>query len=239
MAIKELEFDDKQFEISYEILNPKKQTNILILHGWGANKELMKQAFGVYFGDFRHIYIDLPGFGKSTNEYVLTTSDYFEIIKEFLKSIEMSVDAVIGHSFGGKVATLLNPKNLILLSSSGIPQGKSTKVKTKIVLAKILRPILGDGLVEYFKSDDAKGMPKNMYETFKNVVDEDFSEQFSKATSKTLIFWGKNDTATPINSGQKIHGLVKNSKFYELDGDHYFFLHHAREIYEICKMEIL
>jgi pimeloyl-ACP methyl ester carboxylesterase len=70
-------------------------------------------------------------------------------------------------------------------------------------------------------------MSHEMYETFKNVVDEDFEDSFSVSKSKALCFWGKEDTATPLYTGEKIAGLIANSEFYPLDGDHFFFLKHA------------
>ena len=82
-------------------------------------------------------------------------------------------------------------------------------------------------------------MSHEMYETFKNVVDEDFEDSFAKSKSKALCFWGKEDTATPLYTGEKIAGLIANSQFYPLDGDHFFFLQHkdfiAQTITEQCK----
>jgi len=107
VAVKKIEVDGKKFEINYEILNHKNQKNIIFLHGWGSNKEIMK-CFSDNFQEYKHIYIDMPGFGKSSNDYVLDTLDYAKIMDEFLKSININKDIIIGHSFGGKVATLLN-----------------------------------------------------------------------------------------------------------------------------------
>jgi len=87
LAVKNLVVEDKIFELSYEIVNPTKTKDILFLHGWGSNKDVMKTAFSNYLKDFRHIYIDMPGFGKTQNSYVLTTSDYSKAVKEFLKSL--------------------------------------------------------------------------------------------------------------------------------------------------------
>ena len=80
MATKNLIVDNKFFDISYEIINPREQKDIIFLHGWGSNKEIMKNSFSPYLKNFRHIYIDLPGFGNSENKYALKTSDYVKII---------------------------------------------------------------------------------------------------------------------------------------------------------------
>ena len=127
MAIKSITWENKTFDISYEIINPSKENIIIFLHGWGSNKEIMKQGFGTQLKEYKHIYIDMPGFGKSSNNYILTTNDYANILKVFLKSLipnHYNLTTIVGHSFGGKVSTLLNPSTLVLLSSAGIVEEK-------------------------------------------------------------------------------------------------------------------
>jgi len=69
-----------------------------------------------------------------------------------------------------------------------------------------------------------------MYETFKNVVDEDFSEEFAQYEGKALLCWGNNDNATPLKSAHKIEELMKDTHLEIYAGDHYFFMQHATEI---------
>ncbi len=225
MAIKEVVYKGKTFGVNYEIKNPSKKDSILFLHGWGSNKEVSKSAFYNLFDNYKHIYIDMPGFGKSKNESeILTTNDYYLITKEFLKGINTTPKIIAGHSFGGKVATLLKPELLVLLSSAGIVPKKSFEVKAKIKLFKFLK-LFGLGqFYKLFASKDVDNMSQNMYETFKNVVDEKFDDIFESYDSKALLFWGKEDTATPLSSGEKMHFFIKQSEFFPLDGDHYFFL---------------
>ncbi len=230
MAVKQLKYKDANFNINYEILNPTKEKTILFLHGWGSNKEIMKQAFGKYLENYKHIYIDMPGFGKSNNELVLTTFEYASIVKEFLKQIDTQITIALGHSFGGKVATLLNPQKLVLVSSAGIIEDKSAKTLLTIRMAKIFNKF-GLGMVtKLLRSKDVNMMSENMYETFKNVVDEDFSNSFLRYEGETFMFWGDKDSATTLSSGHIIHDLISNSKFKVYDGDHYFFLKYAKDI---------
>lgn len=234
MAQKSVVYNKKEFLINYDIANAKEQKSIAVLHGWGSNKEIMKSAFEECLNEFKHIYIDMPGFGKSPNEdQVLTTQDYANIIKLFLGDEDLI--CAVGHSFGGKVATLLNPKNLVLLSSSGILEPKPLKVKIKIAIFKLFKSFGGVKLRSFFASDDAKQMNQAMYETFKNVVNEDFSASFAKCTSNAIVIWGKSDTATKLSSGQTIAKLISNSKFFPLDGDHYFFLKQKKVVCDIIR----
>ncbi len=235
MAQRSISYKGHTFLISYEIKNPKSSVDAVVLHGWGSNKEIMKRSFSLL--PFRQIYIDLPGFGKSTNEIVLTTKDYANIIALFIDSIGAKRDIVIGHSFGGKIATLLEPKLLVLLSSAGIVEKKPLSVRAKIALYKALKPFGIKKVKNLFVSDDAKGMSENMYETFKNVVNEDFSSHFANFSGRALLFWGKSDRATPPSSAKKIASLLPNSSLYLLDGDHYFFLHHGEFIMQKIKEE--
>ncbi|WP_200764065.1 alpha/beta fold hydrolase [Nitrosophilus alvini] len=224
MAIKEISYKEKVFTISYDILNLQKEDDIVFLHGWGSNKKVMKSAFSKTLCEFRHIYVDMPGFGKSPNSEVLTTVDYANIIDIFLNKIGAKKDIVVGHSFGGKVALFLKPKLLVLLSTAGIKLPKSLKVRAKIALFKLLKPVGGAKIRRFFVSKDAKDMPQNMYETFKNVVDEDFAPLFEKYEGRTLVCWGKEDKATPLAAGEKIASLLRNCRFEVYEGDHYFFL---------------
>ena len=230
MAVKEIKYGGKIYRISYEIVNPAHKDVALFLHGWGANKEIMKKAFGMYFKDFRHVYVDMPGFGASSMHGALATKDYAKIMKSFLDELGASPKIIFGHSFGGKVATLLNPEYLALLSSAGIVAKKPLWVRFKIALFKFLK-LFGLGfLYKFFATKDVKGMSKTMYETLKNVVDEDFSSKFADFGGKAFIFWGEDDKATPLKSGERVSRLIKNSEFHALKGDHFFFLLHARYI---------
>jgi pimeloyl-ACP methyl ester carboxylesterase len=227
MAIKTIEYNLDKFEINYTLANPSKHKSIIFLHGWGSNKEIMLQAFKSTFKEYKHIYIDMPGFGKSPNSQILTTDDYTNIISIFLTQITSSKDIIVGHSFGGKVATILNPNILILLSSAGILVPKTLSTQIKIKLFKLLKNIGGTKLYSLFASKDVEGMSQNMYETFKNVVDEDFSPKFKTFSNKALLFWGKEDTATPLNTGEKIASIMSDATLFPLEGDHYFFLKNA------------
>ena len=238
MALKEVNYNGKIFPISYT-LNGNKEESILFLHGWGSNKEIMQSSFKNYLKDYKHIYIDMPGFGSSINEdTILTTTDYANIVKEFLKELKLEPKIIAGHSFGGKVATLLKPDNLVLLSSAGVLVPKPFSIKAKIAIAKALNFLGVSKFRKLLVSSDAKEMNRAMYETFKNVVDENFEDNFKKYQGKALLFWGKEDTATPLWTGEKINKLIKNSKLYPLDGDHFFFVKNSQFITKTIEQEI-
>ncbi len=231
MAVRTLHVNHQTYSIAYEMLHPEQEKTLLILHGWGANKEIMKKAFGRYFQDFCHVYVDLPGFGASSTPAVaLDSHGYVEILKAFLEALHVSPALAMGHSFGGKLALLLNPPALVLLSSAGIVPKKPLGVRLKIALFKCLKPLGFGKWYHLFATKDVQGLPGVMYETLKKVVNEDMREHFRAYEGKAAIFWGEEDKATPLQSGQEIARLVKNSTFDGLKGDHFFFLLHGAHI---------
>jgi pimeloyl-ACP methyl ester carboxylesterase len=237
MASREITYNTHPFFMHYDILYHDNREVILFLHGWGSSKEIMKQAFSKHFKQFKHLYVDMPGFGKTPNEIPLTTQDYAAIITTFLDEMQIKPTIIVGHSFGGKVATLLKPEKLLLLSSAGIPLPKPRKVQIKIKLFKLLKPFGVAKLRKFFASNDVQGMNEAMYETFKNVVDEDFTPYFKATEAKTVLFWGKEDSATPLHAGEKMASLIHDSHFYPLDGDHFFFIKEASFIDQITQKE--
>lgn len=239
MAIRQIKALGKNYDISYEIKNQKATKTILIIHGWGSKKEIMSKAFGSFLKNFKHIYIDLPGMGLSNIHTPLNTEKYAIIVKAFLSSLNISPDIVMGHSFGGKISTLLEPKNLVLLSTAGIVEPKPFMVRFKIRLFKLLKFFGFGAFYRLFATKDVSGMSRVMYETLKNVVDEDFRDKFANTKSKTLIFWGESDQAVSVKSGELINRLIKNSEFYPLSGDHFFFLSHAKFIAQKIEESLL
>lgn len=230
MAVKTVQYKQHTFSISYEILNPGAHYDIIFLHGWGSHKNLMKHAFGAHLKQFRHIYIDMPGFGNSTCNMSLTTEDYATILESFISMIEVDKMIILGHSFGGKVATLLNPEFLVLVGSAGILVPKPFKIRAKIALFKLLKFTGLSSFRRFFVAPDAQGLSQPMYETFKQVVNEDFTDKFRAYKGKALLCFGAQDTATPMWTAYKISELIPASQVVEFDGDHYFFLEQGQTV---------
>lgn len=239
MAVKTVQYQHHTFSISYEIVNPNAHYDIIFLHGWGSHKNLMKHAFGTQLKQFRHIYIDMPGFGNSTCNMALCTEDYANILESFISQIDAAKTIILGHSFGGKVATLLNPDLLVLVGSAGILVPKPLKIRAKILLFKLMKFTGLTSLRRFFVAPDAQGLSQPMYETFKQVVNEDFTEKFRAFKGKALLCFGRQDTATPMWTAYKIAELIPESTVVEFDGDHYFFLEQSASVAKEIEKTVL
>ena len=76
------------------------EPKICFLHGWGGSSS----DFSLITNNFESIAIDLPGFGKSKEpESSMNPKEYAEYI---INLIPDTVEVLVGHSFGGKVAAV-------------------------------------------------------------------------------------------------------------------------------------
>ena len=130
-------------------MHPSK--NLIFLHGWGLSSEIFKPFYHYLRNDFAVYFLDLPGFGKTPIEKTMTLKDYADYVFEFLKEKKMEKPIIIGHSFGGAVATklaIIHPESiskLILVCASAIRQPRRKIILLKKI-ADILKPLLPEKL---------------------------------------------------------------------------------------------
>ena len=94
---------------------PEKKT-LLILHGWGSNSDRwveVAQDIIEKNSNLRIIAPDLPGFGKSDAlQTPWNTNQYIEWIDELISQLELKDFYLMGHSFGGALASKLAVKHV-------------------------------------------------------------------------------------------------------------------------------
>ncbi len=223
--------------IYYEKYGNRKQT-ILILPGWGDNRKTFNNLI-YYLKEYFTIYIiDYPGFGNSTINKDLTIYDYANIINELVTRLHLENSILIGHSFGGRIISLLTTKynikykKIILIDVAGLKE-KNLKLwfkqkiykllkKISILFPKKIKMIYLKKIFQKFASNDYKVLPKNLYKTFQNVIKEDLTNCYQKINLETLILWGELDSITPLKSGIKLNKLISNSTIIPISNARHF-----------------
>ena len=99
-----------------------KGKDVVLLHGWGQNIQMMDPIGKNLCDNFRITILDFPGFGSSDiPEFAYTISDYTNILHEFLESLMIDNPILIGHSFGGRIAisyaSIYQVEKLVLFGS--------------------------------------------------------------------------------------------------------------------------
>ena len=119
----------KDVNINYVQYGNKKGKDIVLLHGWGQNIEMMDKLGKGLEKKYHITILDLPGFGRSSEPaFGWTIYDYYEMLVEFLKKLKIKNPVLVGHSFGGRISIIYSAKNkvdkLVLLAS---PYKRSVK----------------------------------------------------------------------------------------------------------------
>lgn len=223
----------KDVYVNYIQYGNKKGKNIVLLHGWGQNIEMMDPIGKKLADNFYITNIDLPGFGKSSEpSFGYTIYDYYEIILELLTKLKIKNPILIGHSFGGRIAIIYAAKNkvdkLVLLSS---PFKRSTKKNTfKVKVLKTLKkiPVIKE-LEGYMKtkigSTDYRNATPMMRTILVNTVNEDLTEYLKQIDASTLLIWGSLDTEVSVEDSKYAESIMKDAGLIIYEGcTHYAYL---------------
>lgn len=228
--------------INYEISGQGK--DVLVLHGWGANINVMRPITSFLSNYFRVVSLDFPGFGLSQEPATpWSVYDYAEFTQKFINAIGLNCPVLIGHSFGGRVIICLAGKmgldvsKIILVDSAGIKPKKSLKYYFKVYTFKAVKNILklplfghnSDKLIEKarqkFGSADYKNVSGVMRQTMVKVVNEDLTQFLPDIRVPTLLIWGENDTATPLRDAKIMEKLIPDSGLVVLkNAGHFSFI---------------
>lgn len=203
---------------------------VLLLHGWGTNLATFDQLASHLTKKYRVIRLDFPGFGQSPAPHDdWHIADYAELVRSVLGKLKLSkVHAVIGHSFGGRVAIkavssgVLSSEKLVLVGSAGVKPrmkikkmvfgsiAKVGKVATSLPMINRLQPLLRRRLYKTAGSTDYLNA-NEMRQIFLNTINEDLLDAASKIEIPTLLIWGDHDTETPLSYAKLLQKRIKDA----------------------------
>jgi pimeloyl-ACP methyl ester carboxylesterase len=226
---------------------------VLLLHGWGCSAAIFKDMQTELSKDFRVFAVDFPGFGKSDEPHeVWASMEYADWTETLVRKLNINTPAVLGHSFGGKIAQILNSKiairKLILTGSAGLildadikkRKGNSKYNAVKNVLEGILpKPLfdkIKEKMIETIGSADYKSANPHMRNIMKQVIAEDVRDYAEKIAVPTLLIWGENDKDTPPEMGQTLHTIIPDSQLEVFPAcGHYAFLDNKVEFLNLTR----
>ncbi|MBQ3307721.1 MAG: alpha/beta hydrolase [Bacilli bacterium] len=217
--------------------------DILLLHGWGQNIEMMKPLGDAFCDEFRITILDLPGFGNSEEPgKAWTIEDYNDMLEEFVRKVDISKPIVIGHSFGGRLAIRFSSRNpiekLVLFGSPCIRFEE--KLPLSVRFLKAMKKIpgleqLGEYMKQYIGSRDYKAASPVMRETLVQIVNEDLSKFAREIEEPTLLIWGENDTEAPVHDARELEKIMIDAALIILPGTHYAYLENLDRVVVILK----
>lgn len=204
---------------------------VVILPGWGATSPVYKILTQQLSSKYTVYVLDLPGFGITPEpSKPWCIDDYCDFVTEFITKNELKSITLIGHSYGGRIAIKLcnrelpfEIKKLVLMDAAGIKTEKSKEQQSKekkygaikkMLSSKPMKKLMPnaiDNIQKMFGSADYAAASPLMRETMVLGINEDLTDLIPNISVDTLLLWGRNDTATPINEGMFMHENIKGS----------------------------
>ena len=215
--------------------------DILLLHGWGQNIEMMKFLGDAFMDRFRITILDFPGFGGSDEpSRPWTLSDYSLLLEALVNELKIVKPIIIGHSFGGRVAIKYSANHpiekLVLFGSPCVRLQKKLPLSTRILKKLKTLPGLnqfGEKMKKYIGSRDYKAATPIMRQTLVQVVNEDLSEFAKKIEEPTLLIWGDHDLEDPLEDAKILESLLYDGALIILPGTHYAYLENLSQVIAI------
>lgn len=231
----------KDVEVNYIQYGKVDGEDILLLHGWGQNIEMMKMLGDNFSSKYRITILDLPGFGESEEPKVAwMLDDYVEMLNSLVNNLGIKRPIVMGHSFGGRLTILYSSiyevSKVILFGSPIKPERSSPSLKVKVLKSIKKLPLmdnLGEKMKKYIGSRDYKAASPVMRQILVNTVNKDLTDSAKKIKAPTLIIWGDNDLEAPLEDAKTLDSVIKDSGLIVLPGSHYAYLENLEHVVKI------
>jgi pimeloyl-ACP methyl ester carboxylesterase len=210
---------------------------VVVLHGWGGRIESMAPVIDCLRSSFQVVALDLPGFGFSpAPEGAWGTADYAAFVKDALAQMDITRAHFVAHSFGAKTSLYIAAtypqlvNKLLLVGSSGLRSAPSMKARVKRAASKTARfagklgppgRVLRDAAYKKLASEDYRNAGP-MRPTFVKVVNEDLSNLLPSIQASTLLIWGSEDDAAPVQHGQKMEAAIPDAGLVLFEGAGHF-----------------
>ena len=82
-----------------------------------------------------------------------------------------------------------------------------------------------EDLVQHFGSADYRALTPEMRQTFNKVITQDLTDILPSVLAPTLLYWGANDTETPLWMGRRMEELIPDAGLVIEEGaGHFAFL---------------
>ena len=216
-------------------------TPLLLLHGWGSSLETFHDMAADLARQFRVVAFDFPGHGESDPPPgTWRVDDFMELTRSVMADLGIERAAVLGHSFGGRVAIKLAAEHpeaverLVLVDAAGVPPRLTVRRVTRRAASRFANALgrhLGrpgqavrSAIVRRIASTDYLGAGP-LRATFVAIVNEDLRPSLSAIKCPTLLVWGDRDEDTPLADARIMEKLIPSSTLLILkNAGHFSYL---------------
>lgn len=209
-------------------------SDILLLHGWGCDHTIFDAFVPALSASHRVIGIDFPGFGLSSEpDSVWGVYEYAAMLEAFCRYLGIENPCIIAHSFGGRVALVFAKNNvvskMVFADTAGIKPRRSLNYYIKVYSFKFCKLFMSKEQLEARRSkvgsQDYRSASPRMRAILSKTVNQDLSPLLGQIKAPVLLFWGENDTATPMYMARKMEKKIPDAGLVTVKGgSHFSFL---------------
>lgn len=221
---------------------------VILLHGWGCDASIWRPTVELLRNSFRVIAVDFAGFGRSAEpNSVWGVEEYTRSIEALVRELGVVRPILIGHSFGGRVATLYASRNdvksVVLTDAAGVKPKRTFAYYRKVYSFKLMKHtlplligahkaqmLLDQRRARAASSDYNRATPK-MRAILSKCVNEDLCHVMPSVTAPVLLFWGDRDTATPLSDAHTMERLMPDTGLVVAEGKGHFAMLEAPDLW--------
>lgn len=218
---------------------------LLLLHGFGADKDNFTRVARFLTPHYRVIVPDLIGFGESAHP---ANADYApsaqaERVRALVQALGITTVHIGGSSMGGQIAMTYaashptEVKSLWLIDPAGVWSAPESELQ-RMMRESGRNPLMARSDDEFaavvsFVMTDPPFMPRPMLNVmahermrnidletriFKQVRSDSIETRIAGLNTRTLIVWGEKDRAINVATADILHKLLPNSQVITLPG---------------------
>ena len=236
----------KRLELAY-LQAGERGPVVLLLHGWGAFKELWWSTLRRLGRDHRCFALDLPGHGRSLIGRADSIDGLVDAVLAFCDELGLAEIALVGHSLGGSVAcelALRRPalvRRLILVDAAVdahlmpsfartylLPRYGWGLFRLMLLGARVSSPIGaqvphehgGGWLLPWLRRGSyiAVSEPEALYRLYRSLFATKAGETLRQITASTLVLSGQFDSVVPPAHSRRVARTIPNARYAEIAG---------------------
>jgi pimeloyl-ACP methyl ester carboxylesterase len=204
---------------------------VVWLHGWRRSSgdfalagELLARR------GIASVALDLPGFGATPLPHGPGGAElYAQLIAPALTDISPAPLILVGHSFGGRVATVIavkNPERVKGLLLTGVPLVRRTSsrrapLKYRLVRSAHRRGLLSDAAMErarhHYGSSDYRHASGVLRDILVVSVNESYEAELARVSAPVTMVWGDNDHDVPLDVARSAQAMLVASSNVRLE----------------------
>lgn len=195
---------------------------VVFLHGWRrSSRDFAAAATSLAASGVASVALDLAGFGASPPPLRATGArGYAPGVARALADLGVGPVVVVGHSFGGRVATVVaaeRPDLVAALVLTGVPLVRLAPVSSVPWRYRLIRRARRLGLVsdaalerarQRYGSSDYRAASGVMRGVLVAMVGESYEAELARVTAPVRLLWGSCDEEVPLEVAERARALL-------------------------------